>query len=185
MSKNSKIMWVFGSSASGKETLINRLISNELHDLKDNIGLSSHRLVACQESIDWIAQYDGDPIGEKRKEIPEIVKAKIDELGDETAILIKGQTLDLQNNSLRILKDMLPHYSHVILYILGDVNELYARVKNKSWYTKDIDFNTVKSWAEGDKSDIEKYNNEFDVLYLDGRNGAHFEILNANSEGLT
>jgi len=169
------IVWVFGPSAAGKETLINYLATKKAEPLLKKMDMANAEIVVCQESIDWVAQYKDDPKGPKRELLLSIVPKYA--VGHNKAILIKGQTLDLDHNRVRRMKKKLPNCEHIIFVMTGDSKELFQRWKdNKSWYKEEDSLNDVKKEIIGHKEEVFRLSNEFRIITIDGRAGMNYAI---------
>jgi hypothetical protein len=126
------IIWIFGNSASGKETFINEAINKKLGNIFDTLGLSNSKLVKISASTSYIGQYDGDPIVEKRQLIiPQVDKAFKDK--DVTA-LIKWQDVDEDSKIPKILYEKYPNIRHIIFYLHVESDILWNRVSRKQWW---------------------------------------------------
>jgi hypothetical protein len=148
-----KIIWVFGSCSSGKETFINNIINGECVNLINELGWSNKKIVAVEESIRYIKQYANDPIGEKRIEI--IDKAiNLNRDNDNSIILIKGQNVDLNSNSVNMLREKLPNLSYEIIFLFSDVNTIFERSKNKSWFVEEEE--KIEDYSEHMRDSLDK-----------------------------
>lgn len=128
---HTQIVWVYGWSAAGKETFIRTVAGNR--ELCARLGWEGKYVVPCQKSIELIAQYQGDPVGERREEILEEVKTLVFS-NPGSVILIKGQDLDLQTSRPARLKEMLPRCEHRIIYLYVSHDEMFERIQRKSWF---------------------------------------------------
>lgn len=68
-----KIVWVFGNSATGKNTFINTIATGKADNIKNSLGWTKHRIIKIQESLDYIGQDEDDPITDRRAEIIAVV----------------------------------------------------------------------------------------------------------------
>ncbi len=131
-----KVVWVFGCSASGKETFIESLISKKIPQIIAELGWEEKQIIKINESINYIQQYENDPIGNKRIEILDKVIVK-NKNNSNTVILIKGQNIDLDNNLVELLKAKLPNVEYEIIYLFSDLNTIWKRAKRKKWFIEE------------------------------------------------
>ncbi len=131
-----EIVWVMGSSATGKETFIRSMTSDAQLDIKAPLGWSNKRVLACLDSIYAVGQFKGDPITEKRAGILHTVPAL---LPSADVILIKWQFVDSDANRLLDLKDLLPDARHRLVVLRSSIDTLKMRLPMKSWWNKGAD----------------------------------------------
>ena len=124
-----EIVWVYGSSAVGKETFIRKLADNPPMELIKRLGWENKKLVIIWESIDHLVNKD-DSKGEKRKQILDKV------LGNKgnDIVIIKGQDIDIVKKFPQLLKKKLPTYKHKIIQLYTDIEVVFERCKNKFWW---------------------------------------------------
>jgi predicted kinase len=123
------IVWVFGSSAAGKETFIRKLLSNPSLNLINRLGWENKKIVCVEESLKYIARFENDPIAQKRLQIIERVKEIPN--NSNTIILIKGQDVDLRSNLVNILRKEILDADHKIIFLHTDIQLLYERSQKK------------------------------------------------------
>ena len=82
-----EIVWVYGVSASGKETFIRKVVEERPEDLLRQLGWLGKKVVASQASLSYIGQTDDDEVVKKRREIEDEVPRLAD---DNDVILVKG-----------------------------------------------------------------------------------------------
>ena len=128
-----EIVWIYGSSASGKETFIRRFLENPPKEIRDHLWWSDKKIVCIEESLKYIGKFENDPIVEKRKEI--IEKAKKLAKKSNLVILIKGQNVDLQSKLLDKVHNEVPNAKHKIVFLHADVWILFERCKKKVRWT--------------------------------------------------
>lgn len=133
---NTKIVWVFGSSGAGKETLVKKLIENLNKKLLSKFGFRGYNLVELSESRKWIMQFNDDPIVEKRKDFPTLIQPL---LQPNRIVLIKGQYVDLEYKTPEKLFEIYPNVVHEIIFLTLPIEEIYRRCKNKSWWVEGED----------------------------------------------
>jgi hypothetical protein len=130
-----KIIWVFGGSAAGKDTLISKLASNNL-ELRRHFQLENYHVAVLAESTRWIGQFTDDPVELKRKQFPVLLESH---LRPSTAILIKGQDVDLEYMTLEKVMRKYPDAHHEIIFLSLPIDETFARCQKKPWWENGID----------------------------------------------
>lgn len=126
-----EIVWVYGSSAVGKETFIRYLVDNPSVSLIRRLDWQGKKLIVIWESVKYIAQYEDDPIGGKRKQIVEKVLGITD---DNAVIIIKGQDIDIVSELPQLLKKKMPFCKHKIIFLYTDIEIVHERCKDKIWW---------------------------------------------------
>lgn len=145
--KNTKeIVWIYGPSGAGKETFIKYITNNPSEDIISRLGWQDKKIGYIKESIDYIGQYFGDPIVDKRKIIVDKVK---DVIENYDVILIKGQDVDFKMNILSDLRKIFPENIHRIIYLYPGFDNLYSRCLKKSWYKEEFTRDMFLDWAKG------------------------------------
>lgn len=144
---NNKIIWVFGSSAAGKETFLKYVREAGLPSSLHSIFSDLLKTEIINESIELVPQYSTDPKIQQRDELVRIIKEKSDNNID-TLIFIKGQDWDLTNDNNRPNKlyDLLLNDKHYILFLHAPLEILYERCKRKVWWDKTDDIDVVRDW---------------------------------------
>lgn len=143
---DTKIVWVYGSSAAGKETLIKKLIDNPDEKLLTRFGFQGYHLVELSESRKWIKQYNDDPVALNRKNFSDLIRPL---LLPKTVVLIKGQDVDLEYKTPEKLLDMYPDVVHEIIFLTLPIEEIYKRCKKKSWWVDGEDTKEeLEEWLE-------------------------------------
>ena len=132
-----KVIWVFWPSAAGKETFI-RVITSQDIEIKKVLGECYDHLIAIEESIKYIKQTENDPIGEKRIEIIDRV-IELNKENNNSLFLIKWQNIDIDANLPNKLRQSLPDIEHKIVYLYSNLDILFTRVQQKSWYVPSED----------------------------------------------
>lgn len=144
---NNKIVWVFGPSAVGKETFIKYIASNEQAELLLRLGWGNRKIVICEESINWVVQEDDDGNELLRKNLDRVIQ-EYSKNNSNSIILIKGQDLDLDNNTLNIVKKSLVKDDHEIIFLYVDFDILYQRYMKKKWWDETMTKDVCKNWAQ-------------------------------------
>ena len=149
-----KIIWIFGSSAAGKGTLMRQLLNDTNKELIRHFDLERYTLVGLEESTKWIMQFTDDPIAEKRKQFPELLKGLIK---PGSAVLIKGQDVDLEYNTPTIVRELFPEASHEIIFLSLPLDDIFIRCQRKSWWEEGIDSKeNLKKWLVDQINEITK-----------------------------
>lgn len=130
-----EIVWIYGSSASGKETFIHELLKNPTNKIINDLGRTNKKIVCIEESLNYIGQFENDPIIKKRDEI--IIETKKIVHETDTIILIKWQDVDLKSRLVNKLQKETPTIKHKIIFLHTSLETLYKRCQNKSWRTEE------------------------------------------------
>lgn len=130
-------IWIYGSSAAGKETFINRLVYDAPQNVINHLAWENKKIILIPESLKYIGQFENDPITLKRVAI--IDKAKSIENDKDLVVLIKGQDVDLRRNLINKLKEEIPQANHEIIYLHSDLKTLFTRAQQKRWWTQEME----------------------------------------------
>ena len=128
-----RLIWFFGCSACGKETLIKHIYSGYDEKLNSNLGIDLNKTIILDKSIKYISKYSNDNITEKRIEIVYDIVSLCSK-NDNMIVLIKGQNSDIRNNFIKQISEKLNNISIDIVYVTADVDVLLERVRKKDWY---------------------------------------------------
>lgn len=128
-----RLIWFFGCSACGKETLIKYIYSGNDEKLNSNLGIDLKKTIILNKSIEYISKHRNDNITEKRFEIVYDIISLCSK-NDDMIILIKGQNSDIRNSFIQQINERLNNISIDIVYVTADVDILLDRVKTKDWY---------------------------------------------------
>jgi len=183
-SNKNEIVWVYGSSAAGKKTFILTILENKPLDLIESLGWRNKQIILCSESIEWITQYKGDPLGAKREGIPQIV-VNLSNNNENSVILIKGQDLDLKNNRLLKVKAKLPGQKHRIIFLHADIDEIFKRINAKEWFdpkkeTKD----KLKEWLRGQIGYLQELRDDFGITVIRSNHEQNYQIINLSLDNI-
>lgn len=167
--KMKKIIWVFGQSATGKKTLINRMLKKDSKTLEE-LGINSQKIIACSNTIvddeeikpkikDTFNYDDGNMQGDNEyfnRQIAQNRRACImtDCLrflyDDNDILLIKGQDNDIWPNRGDIVKYFLqqflnnPNIEIEVFMLSVTSDEVWKRrIVNKEWFQNFKDKETV------------------------------------------
>jgi len=173
MKHTCNIIWVYGSSASGKETFIRKIINGYQLEILDYVKWGNNHIIPIWESMKYIGQDSDDPIINKRKKIIQAVKKAAEHKNG--IILIKGQDADLKSNLPGILKRTLSGADHMIIFLHVDNRELLKRWRRKSWWKNEYTINTVRSWLKYQIDLLLKLHG-FKIIALDANN--HYQLIN-------
>ncbi len=142
---NNIVAWIYGASAAGKETFIRKIVSDNSLKIIDELGWSNRTIIACEESLKWVGQFDSDPKIEMRKQIPDLVTESLREK-ENIVLLIKGQDVDLEENLPLKLYGLLPNCIHSIVFLKADTEQLYTRGQQKIWWRPENTKETAEGW---------------------------------------
>ncbi len=166
MKTNCEFVWLFGTSAVGKNTFINKLKNNEA--LRNRFALNN--VVVCQESLKLVG--DKCPTNDTRNILIEVI-SKMPK--DNKSVLIKGQSVDLYDNKLHEkLKESYPSGIHKIILLWVEPSELVRR-----WQKRAIENPGWRDWGDGSNAlerctnaqneqlkTIRALENSFEVIYI-------------------
>lgn len=163
-----KIVWVFGESATGKYTLINKLYNQDELALKifnmGNKKLSVSRITLADRNYEYYGEVidnnvyddllmDDDNLyfsRESAKRRRSYILHDVEEFinSDKDVLLIKGQINDLRENRGNTATYFLKKYANnpnleieVIILQVEDSNELRRRLECKKWFNQIEDVN--------------------------------------------
>ena len=119
-----EIIWVFGTSASGKETFLEKLLGdNELQKL---IGINDMRIAVSQESLRNLGKLD-----QSRSSILDEVTQLIE---SNDAVVIKWQYGDTLLHTPNTLQDKFPACKHIMIKLNVARDEQVRRLRTKTWW---------------------------------------------------
>ncbi|HUD06836.1 MAG TPA: hypothetical protein VMR34_03020 [Candidatus Saccharimonadales bacterium] len=119
-----EVIWVFGASASGKETFIKHVTEDGPRKLLKRLGWENKLLACCSESLEYIG---GEPSASRERimdRVPELLQSA-------DVVFIKWQYVDSQANRPQRLKKKLPKIKHRIISLLVSPDELLERLPSK------------------------------------------------------
>ena len=141
-----EIVWVFGSSGAGKETLIRGLSrAQQPLALAQQVGWQGQTIVVCEESLRLIAQSENDPMLDKRANLVSFITPLAK---NDTVVLIKGQDVDLERDVPRQVQSLLPQAKHRLWFVDVPAGTLFQRWKKKPWWNDDFTLKTVQQWQD-------------------------------------
>jgi hypothetical protein len=134
-----KIVWVFGSSAAGKETFIRKIAQKPPHDIVSKLGWDAFTIEVLEESMAYIGKVKGDPVERKRLKIPSIIKHMrlSQNISQNNLLLIKGQNFDIAQNIPSKVRCIEPSADHSIVFLYADLETLIRRSRRKPWWSKE------------------------------------------------
>lgn len=124
-----EVVWVFGTSASGKETFIKSVLKDAI--LLEQLGWKYKSVVACEQSTKFIGQFKRDPKIILRESI---IKKVPTLLSSADVVLIKWQFVDSQTSRPQRLKEAIPEAQHRIILLNTPESELIERLARKKWW---------------------------------------------------
>jgi len=152
-----KIIWVFGESATGKKTFIENILNKSNVELLSDLNLVEDKINVVQRTINKnISSFD-DKENEKSRhqQIIENISNFINN-SDDTVLLIKGQSNDMDNrygNTLREVAMLFPEIEkEIYLLEVKDMDLLYNRIQNKDWFQVDFEnYSKIfsREWIDG------------------------------------
>lgn len=153
-----QIIWVYGTSAAGKDTFIKSLLKDA--KLRLHFRLDKSGLVVSNESLQNLGKLD-----DSRNVIIDEV-SKLSKSND--VIILKWQYGDTLLDSPNRLLDNLPSFHHRVIKLIVDEEEQVRRLRTKSWWH---DIGKEKEYISReqelvDKS-IKKLNPSFDIRHFD------------------
>jgi len=175
MKEKSRVVWVFGGSASGKERFIKYINQMRPPALIKRLGWEEGILIVCNESLDWMGVKWEDENTKKREALPTIIASLITK--KSSIILIKGQDIDLRNNILKKTKELLPDATHEIIFLHIPINAAFKRWKEKPWKKFWYSKYTVKHWLNYQLNQLKKIEKMFPITALDSSDDDYKKIL--------
>ena len=120
----SRLIWFFGPSAAGKETLIRDVASDSKHPIRKQLALQG-RVEICVESLDKEVARERIPgvIGRWRSGDALLVKGQSRDIWD-----LGGQPLELP----RLIAKKHPQFRQEVVFVWADPRELARRCENRS-----------------------------------------------------
>jgi len=118
-----QIIWIYGTSAAGKETFIKSLISNA--DLRQKVDIDEGFVISDGSLIN-LGKLDGS-----RESIIEEVSTLIER---NSTVVVKWQYGDTLLDSPNRLRIRLPTMTHRVINLNVGQNEQIRRLKTKSWW---------------------------------------------------
>ncbi|OYV63594.1 MAG: hypothetical protein B7X03_01080 [Parcubacteria group bacterium 21-58-10] len=174
--KRNEIVWVYGGSAAGKETFIKFISEQHPQKLLESLRWGNKQIVPCTESMEWVAQYEGDPKGPLRAEIPNVVVG-LNSQNTNVVILVKGQDLDLEADRPRKLKTLLPEDRHRIIYIDTNIDEVFKRLQRKPWWEDSFTKEEAQQWLDHQHELLRGLRDEFEITAVDGSTKGAYKIV--------
>ncbi len=158
-----EIVWIFGKSASGKETFIKKVVVDQKLAKKFNwicegITYSSH-------SLNFTGNDEDKRVISARKNI---IKDVLTLQKDFNVILIKWQYIDTLLDTPQKLLLLLPGSNHKIILLEVPSAKLEARLKNKKWWQESSDSNEFdKHETKMVLESVSKLKSDFEIIKID------------------
>ena len=181
MQQKPEVVWVLGASGAGKATFIRTIISRPPDSLLRQFGWIDKRITACEESLDLLTQFDGDPIAAKREVLLRAVPKLVQQAD---VVLIKGQDWDIDADRLRRLKDVLPQARHRIIFVRCTFPTLYRRLRHKRWWRPLITRRLARQWLVWQATALHRLEREFGIQAIDGGSHGHYHLVAFTKAGL-
>ncbi len=162
------IVWVYGSSAAGKQTFIERFLENPISHITKAIRIENFTFLSSKESIKYIQQFEGDPISEKRIEIIDYSLATLNN-NTNTCIFIKGQDVDLEKKIPNLLFEKTPETRHILFFLDLPLNIIHERVRLNTWWDDEDEMGgevLLGEWLENQKRMLRELKC-FEILAID------------------
>jgi len=173
---NNQVIWIFGPSAVGKETFINYIKNNQPEELLARLGWVNKNIVVCDESINWVVQGDNDENELFRKKLNKVIE-KYSQDNTNSIILIKGQDLDFDNNTLNAVRESLLNDEHEIIFLYVDFDILYQRYVTKKWWNETMTRDVCKDWAKEQINLLIRHqNSSFKIKALDSSDNKYLDL---------
>lgn len=135
-----KVIWIFGESATGKSTLINAILNNE-NNIRIDLGLDNEKIDVIKNTISSnLSAYDDENNEKFRKKV---IEEKIKDFlqSDNTVLLIKGQTNDMDEKYGNSLKEFALNFpgleKEIYLLEVSNLDLHFERFTNKDWFLAD------------------------------------------------
>ena len=169
-----EVVWVFGQSASGKETFIRKIQNDPTDYLLKVFGWGGKTISICEDSLNLIGQKEDDPIDNER----EVILKRVPELLENAdVVLIKGQDSDLKEGRPRRLSILNKNAKQRILFISIEAKDAFARWRNKSWWKEGMTINDAREW-ESEQLSLLAGLKDFEILrFHDGPKGDFKQII--------
>lgn len=144
-----RVIWCFGESATGKETLIKNILKNQ-DNIQEIFGLDGLKI----DVIDRTIMSNLSAFDDKNNEImrQKVILEKLTEFSENACniLLIKGQTNDMDDrfgNTLHTAKEMFLNLEQEIwLLEVSDLDLHYERLLGKDWYCANKDKYEAMGW---------------------------------------
>lgn len=132
-----KVIWVFGESATGKGTIIEKILNDE-NNIRKFFNLGEQRIDVIDKTIqtNLSAFDDGDNEVKRRQTILNSISSFL--TNEDNILLIKGQSNDMDErygNTLHTSTELFPNLQREIwLLEVSNIDMHYKRLTNKEWY---------------------------------------------------
>lgn len=123
-----ELVWVFGTSASGKQTFISNILRDK--ELKNRLGYKGQDIAACQRSLDYLGHIGQEEIVDERRLIVNDVKHLLE---NHDVVLVKWQYIDSELKTPQTLKNQLPDIKHHVMNLSISSKENKKRLSGKTW----------------------------------------------------
>ena len=159
-----EVVWVYGVSAAGKATFIKHVTNGDSEVLRQTLGWQGKVIAACQESIEWVGKYVGDPIVEHRARLIPKIQAMVEHAD---VVLIKGQSVDLAANRPNQLLAAVPECRHRVIYITTNIAELMQRLPKKPWWDGTDTAKSISAWVDYELTLLQRLAPKFEFTAID------------------
>ena len=149
-----QIIWIFGTSAAGKETFIRSILTSD--DIKKALGIKSQAIAVSQESLKNLGKLDGS-----RKSIFKEIESLVQ---NNDVVLLKWQYGDSQIGTPEKMYEIYPNYKHRIIALDVLREDQVDRLKTKIWwYDKGAESDFLAKETIIVEEVIEKLSDKFEV----------------------
>jgi len=169
-----EVVWIYGPSASGKETFIRKLIDHPRKGLLRQFDWENKKIKVCQASLDYIGQFSNDPVVKMRQKI---VDETIKLIKNTDVILIKGQFDDFEAGRPQRIKNLLKEASHKIFIFRVDQTELSGRLAGKKWWNDTYNAKKFSDYEQKFISGHIKALEGFQIVEVDSSKTGEYKIL--------
>ena len=168
-----EIVWFFGSSCAGKQTLIEAIIANP-KAFAHTFDFSGAQVHALKEASIWISRKNHD----QRPNLISAIKDLTDQHSDKT-ILVKGQSVDLAKGLLQQLQADVPNVKQSIVFVYTDPAETLERWKtHRDWYKPSMTVQSVVDEVNYQVKFIRALAN-IPTKFVDGGKGKKYAEINS------
>lgn len=174
MNNRKQIIWIFGGSGAGKDRFIRYLLEKRSHNLLHRFHWENKKIIACKESLLWIPMHYHDPLIEKRKSLPKIIKKLV--VSDADIILVKGQDWDLRDGTLTKAMTEVHDATHSILYLHVPILTAFKRWKTKPWKRFWYSPITVRRWLRHQLKALKELSPSIPITALESSGDDYPEI---------
>ncbi len=168
-----EVVWVFGTSAAGKQTFIRRAVKD--NNLATELGWKGKKIVVCEASLNLLGHVGNKKVVEARIGIANSV---LELLKESEVVLIKWQYIDTHNKIPQKLRKLLPNAKHRIILLKANIQEIHNRLSAKDWWKEfwdSTDF--ANSEYENVEKSLEDLSPDVEVTVLDSSERQNYKVI--------